>query len=351
MPLSQSADADWRLVTTDVLQASDTKAVRAPGPSPSPPNFAGSNRPATGSTCHEALQIRDRGQGRRACARCGTASTILISAPRPGAALRVAEAELTSARWSCWAWSPMIGSGTLRVFSPCSGTLLSVRRMSRTRTWLAVLVIAVAVTAGCDGFGSAATHPRQANNSSAGTSPSPLTAVPSSPEPIPPPRTRPPVASSSAAPAAGPQRCHTSQLAVRFVGENGAAGHTYATFDMTNKSTATCWLYGFVGMQMLDSDGHALPTRVLRNGGIFTGRAGPTRFDLPQSRSASFEVAWSNVPGGPSCPLASQLVVTPPDEFDHVTLQVSEFVSFWLAPCDTGELDVQPMRPPSASAV
>lgn len=143
---------------------------------------------------------------------------------------------------------------------------------------------------------------------------------------------------------AGPSRCHTSQLAVAFAGSEGAAGTIILTFRMANTTPTGCWLYGFVGMQMLDATGRNLPTRVVRNGGLFSNQSGPTQFTLQPGQAATFLMAFGNVPVGSEtiCPQAAQLVVTPPDEFDHVTLTVQGWP---LSPCNSGELDATPVRP------
>ncbi|HXM58949.1 MAG TPA: DUF4232 domain-containing protein [Candidatus Dormibacteraeota bacterium] len=198
----------------------------------------------------------------------------------------------------------------------------------------------MALGAACEGLGYvSARPPARVQHPSASASP----------EPSPQPNASAPGAAPTptAAPAAaGPDRCHTGQLQVGFVTSQGAAGHIFLTFRMTDAGQATCWMYGFVGMQMLDASGRSLPTRVLRNGGAFAGQAGPTRFDVPPGRSATFDVAYGDVQVGneTTCPEAARLIVTPPDEFDHVTIPVS---GFRLAPCNSGELDVTPVRPPT----
>jgi hypothetical protein len=176
------------------------------------------------------------------------------------------------------------------------------------------------------------------------------------PQPAAPPSTVPP---SDTATVTGQgdavHRCHTRQLALKFAGAQGAAGTSFLTFRLANTGTAPCLAGGFVGMQMLDAAGGALPTRVVRNGGFFANQPPPSRFSLrpagsgPQAATAAtFQVAYSNVPraGEAPCPEAFQLVVTPPDEFDHVVIAVQGWT---LAPCNHGELDVTPLRPPGVA--
>src|SRR4030081_3128716 len=75
------------------------------------------------------------------------------------------------------------------------------------------------------------------------------------------------------APSAVPvSRCRTQQLAVRFAGSQGAAGTIFLTFRLSNTSSTECSLRGFVGLQMLDAGERPLPTRAVRNGGIFSNQ-------------------------------------------------------------------------------
>jgi hypothetical protein len=129
----------------------------------------------------------------------------------------------------------------------------------------------------------------------------------------------------------------------------------FLTFRLANTGAAPCTIRGFVGMQMLDAAGVALPTRVVRNGGFFANQPPPSGFILrpagwgaPATTAATLQVAYSNVPrpGETACQEAYQLLVTPPDEFDHLAVAVQGWT---LAPCNHGELDVTPMRPPGVA--
>ena len=210
---------------------------------------------------------------------------------------------------------------------------------------MAALAVVAAAAAGCDGLGFVAAHPpARVHHPSA--SASPQTGVAASPSPAPPATPAAPDTPATGV-AAGPQRCHTSQLIVHFADSQGAMGHIFQRFLVANASTATCWLYGYVGMQMLDAAGRPLPTRVVRGGGAIAAQGAPTRFDLPPAQAATFVVAWGDVTvnNETTCPAAARLEITPPDELDHLTIPVS---GFSLAPCNTGELDVTPVRPPGA---
>lgn len=53
-----------------------------------------------------------------------------------------------------------------------------------------------------------------------------------------------------------------------------------------------------VGMQMLDATSRNLPTRVVRNGGLFSNQSGPTQFTRQPAQAAMFLLAYGNVPVG-----------------------------------------------------
>lgn len=146
-----------------------------------------------------------------------------------------------------------------------------------------------------------------------------------------------------------PDRCHTAQLAVSETGTEGAAGHIVDTFSLVNRSGVACTVYGFVGAQMLDAQGAPLPTRVVRNGGLFVTQPGPTEVVLQPAGAATFQAEWSDVPTGDEtvCPAAARLEVTPPDETAFLTLDLGRFS---LAPCAAGTINVRPLRPPAAAA-
>jgi hypothetical protein len=181
------------------------------------------------------------------------------------------------------------------------------------------------------------------------TAHSPVAATPSSPSPHP---TSTPVtvavvtptpAVTRPLPAATPGRCHTGGLRVALAGDEGAAGSVYLTFVLTNTGTSPCSLYGYVGMQMLNASGRALPTKVVRDGASST-TAGPSRFLLLPGTAAKFQASYEHAMQGglPSvCPMAATLEITPPDEFDHQTIPLE------MDPC-LGQINVTPVEPPGA---
>lgn len=110
---------------------------------------------------------------------------------------------------------------------------------------------------------------------------------------------------------------------------------------MALKSTAStpCTLAGYPGLLLVSSTGAGLPTNVERKGSYgFTSMA-PTTVSLTNGESAYFNVGYSDVPAGneTSCPTASMLEVTPPNDVDHLVITAT------LAPCGGGTLVVSPV--------
>ena len=210
--------------------------------------------------------------------------------------------------------------------------------------------LAVLSMAACGG--PPATTQGQTSHTAASSTPLPPPSATASPAPPSPAAISTPQVTGQGDPGA---RCHTGQLMLKFAGAQGAAGTMFLTFRLANTAPSPCLARGFVGMQMLDAAGGAMPTRVVRNGGFFANQPPPSSFLIrpagsgpPAATAATFQVAYSNVPrsGEAGCPEAFQLLVTPPDEYDHLSIPVQGWT---LAPCNKGELDVTPLRPPGVA--
>jgi hypothetical protein len=141
--------------------------------------------------------------------------------------------------------------------------------------------------------------------------------------------------------------CTASQLAASFVTGQGAAGTLFDTLALTNVSGLACALNGFVNVQMLDAANNPLPTIDVPGGGMLGGRPGPSPFVLAPGAASQFVIAWSDVPvdGETTCPVAATLQVTPPGE--TTPLDVAGLSG--IAPCNSGTIDVSPLRAPGAA--
>src|SRR5664280_1075661 len=121
-------------------------------------------------------------------------------------------------------------------------------------------------------------------------------------------------------------RCHTSELTVTIGPGQGAAGTIYGSLALRNHSDATCTLYGYPGLQLLDAARQALATQVDRGGSDGSALSGPpTMVTLAPRQVAHVQFKYSDVPTGPDagatqCPRSTYLEVTPPDETDFLLL-------------------------------
>ncbi len=141
-------------------------------------------------------------------------------------------------------------------------------------------------------------------------------------------------------PVAG-ERCHTGGLSLSLQSMEGAAGSVFATFRFTNETGAACTFFGFPGAQMQNAQNEPLPTVVVRNGGQLSNQPPPSSVVVPAGGSAIFIMQWGQVPVGneTTCPTASQLLVTPPDEVASIIFPIQ------ITACGGGQLNVSAVQP------
>jgi hypothetical protein len=131
---------------------------------------------------------------------------------------------------------------------------------------------------------------------------------------------RPPIPIPPTKPT-GPDRCHTADLAAGLHNLDSAAGSRYAAVVLTNRTSSTCHVYGYGGVQLLDAARHPLPTHQVRD-----RSTPPDLVVLRPGRSVSSLLHWSPVPDGTESttrqcqPTPAYLLVTPPDETQPITL-------------------------------
>jgi hypothetical protein len=117
--------------------------------------------------------------------------------------------------------------------------------------------------------------------------------------------------------------------------QDAGAGNRYAPLVLTNTSGKTCWVYGFVGLVLIDGRGDVLRTRTRRES------VTPHRVTLRPGASAHARLHWTVVPSGHEtrCPSSARLMIIPPDEVAHLE------VPFTATVCDDGRIDARPMAP------
>jgi hypothetical protein len=142
---------------------------------------------------------------------------------------------------------------------------------------------------------------------------------------------------------AGLTVCPSSQLTVTPQTGQGAAGTIEMSMTMVNHGSSSCLLDGYPGLQLLDANGHPLPTNVVRGGGpTFAAPAAnqpPAQVVLAPGATAAFSLSYEDVPVGTetTCPTSSSAEVTPPNDYTYVVVPLQ------IAPCGGGTIHVSPV--------
>jgi Protein of unknown function (DUF4232) len=152
---------------------------------------------------------------------------------------------------------------------------------------------------------------------------------------------------ASAASASWPQ-CREAQLTMTTTGEGAGLGHVGVLFTLRNTSSAACRLEGYPSVQLLDSNGHALPTTVLRavSGAYLFPAVVPHSVALAPGAAGSFDLQYydspvgaaANEPHATACPAATHVEVTLPNAAGNSVVPAS------MAPCE-GQVLVSPVVP------
>jgi len=98
-------------------------------------------------------------------------------------------------------------------------------------------------------------------------------------------------------------------------------GHTGLNIALTNRSTRSCRLYGYGGVQLLDAAGHWLPTEQLRK-----SSPAPRLIMLAPGSSAYSGLYWAFTPEAAPCVQSTFLLVTPPDETEPIRVAFAQQV-------------------------
>jgi hypothetical protein len=147
-----------------------------------------------------------------------------------------------------------------------------------------------------------------------------------------------PSSSPSASPSPAVSRCKLGDLKVTAGQTQGAAGSIAGMFIFKNSSGTACTLEGYPGMQLLDAASHPMTTHVIRGTSVVVPAIPVTLVTLAPGARASFLWGYSDMPtGAETCPAATSVEVTPPNDFSHVTLAST------MAPCG-GRITVSPVR-------
>jgi hypothetical protein len=181
---------------------------------------------------------------------------------------------------------------------------------------LAIAVCSVALVSACAG-------PAPSAHVAAAASPVPPAAPAVPPATAGPSDTAPPSGVSSSPTAPAIPRCQN--LAVSLSGVPGVRkdqqGHYQypLRLTVTNLGKASCSVYGYPGLGLLDASHRALPPPDTRWGStIFARDPGPSLVVLAPQRSAEASLAIGWWP----TPWASYLEITPPNEYHHDLISI-----------------------------
>jgi len=132
--------------------------------------------------------------------------------------------------------------------------------------------------------------------------------------------------------------CSTADLKAEIEQGSPGAGQRYGMLVLTNDSHHSCHTYGYVGMQLLNADGGALPTNAVRDHSLT-----PQRIVLEPGAQTYAQLHWSVVPGtgdsgAPCFSAPARVEITAPDAYTHLTIR-------WTGGtvCEHGRIDVQPL--------
>jgi Domain of unknown function (DUF4232) len=131
-----------------------------------------------------------------------------------------------------------------------------------------------------------------------------------------------------------------ADLALSFLGQQGATGHGLLGFSLRNSSSHSCHTFGYPGILFLDKGGAALATDSTRTTHDFFGAAPEVSLVLTPGERSSFRIGVTHgMSSTVDCTTAYGLQVIPPD--DTATLRTT--IPGGAYECRTASLS--PLRP------
>ena len=202
----------------------------------------------------------------------------------------------------------------------------------------ASLALTLAACGGSSNSAATSTTQDAPTTSSASTTPSTSTTAPATTTTVVTSTT------STTTTAAGPPPCVAADLALSYLGQQGATGHGELGFALRNTSPRSCHTYGFPGVLFLDKGGGPLPTESMRTTHDFFGTAPEVPLVIAPGETVSFRLGVTHgVTSTADCTTAYGLQVIPPD--DTHTLVTT--IPGGAYECRTAT--VSPLRPASSA--
>lgn len=144
--------------------------------------------------------------------------------------------------------------------------------------------------------------------------------------------------------SSGPATCRAGNLALSFLGGQGATGHGELGFALRNASSASCLTGGYPGVLFLDRSGRGLPTTPDHTTSDFFGHTTLRTLTVAPGQTVSFRLGVSHVGTGGSstgCVSAAGLQVIAPNDTGTLRLR---FPHGAIAECG-GTVTVSPLQP------
>jgi hypothetical protein len=146
---------------------------------------------------------------------------------------------------------------------------------------------------------------------------------------------------SSTTTAAGAPACVAADLALSYLGGQGATGHGELGFALRNTSSQPCHTYGYPGVLFLGKSGQGLTTATTRTTHDFFGTAPLTAITLAAGQTASFRLGVTHGAASPAgCVTAAGLQVIPPDDTATLKTTIPDGGAF-----ECGTATVSPLEP------
>jgi hypothetical protein len=135
--------------------------------------------------------------------------------------------------------------------------------------------------------------------------------------------------------------CVAANLALSYLGGQGATGHGELGFALRNTSSQPCHTYGYPGVLFLSKSGQGLTTSTTRTTHDFFGTAPLTAITLAPGETASFRLGVTHgAASSAGCVSAAGLQVIPPDDTATLKTTIPDGGAF-----ECGTATVSPLEP------
>jgi hypothetical protein len=146
--------------------------------------------------------------------------------------------------------------------------------------------------------------------------------------------------SGGASIAGASNQCTAAELALSYLGGQGATGHGELGFALKNTGSGACSTGGYPGIQFLANDGSALATTPQHTTDDFFGHLPLQKLTLQPGQTASFRLGVSHGGGSSAaCNTADGLQVIAPNDTATLKVQIPNGAS------ECGATTVSPLQP------